>query len=699
MTGPTGYDLAVTLYYNGQWNPVPAAAVHEGPGVTTYRGYSEEGVMRPCEIRLRILDDNLDYDPDNPRSPLFGLIGRRTPIRVAVGGQFDAAAEVASWRPGMTADWAPGPPPRGYRYVDVQASGLLRRIGNWAREVQSPMRRQLQAYNNPVGYWTMEDIRGAGSLSNLTGGGAPAAADGVNLGGATPPGGSASLAAFTASSIAYGVFGYTGTSAWQVAFVIGMSGVTQPAAPAYNRPVAIFTGLGLRWTLQTNADGFGLQVLYADGSVAYTNATTWSAAGISATRWLWFRISASHANGVVQFRYAAHTEGYTYIYQVTGSFNASGLGRLSTWQAACEGMGLGHLIALNNVTDDLMSTDMQTAVAGQLGETALNRFARLCAQEGIPALTVGDPATSQRMGGQGTDALIDLLKEATTTEDGLLYEDRASNALVLRSRRSLYAPSVLTLAYPAEIAPPFLPVTDDLDAANTVVVKHVDGAEATARVTGGPMDPAEVGEERREVTVNTMDPADVTALAQYYLNRFGLGGARYPSIVVDADVNPVKAATAAALAPGDIITVTGYRPAPIRLIVWGIATSTGTHRRQVTLVTGPADVYNVAHYDAATSRYDVAGCTTTAALPAAAPGASTTVGISSPGWQDGWSTTAVPYEVMIGVERVRVTAMSAAAGSGPRTQTATITRGIEGAAPAHPSGDVFRIADPVRWAR
>ena len=66
---------------------------------------------------------------------------------------------------------------------------------------------------------------------------------------------------------------------------------------------------------------------------------------------------------------------------------------------------------------------------------------------------------------------------------------------------------------------------------------------------------------------------------------------------------------------------------------------------------------------------------------------------------DAWSTTAVPYDVMISGQRNRVTAMGAPAlVSGSWDQAATVTRGVDGIVKGLTTGEPIRIATPGRYA-
>jgi hypothetical protein len=62
-----------------------------------------------------------------------------------------------------------------------------------------------------------------------------------------------------------------------------------------------------------------------------------------------------------------------------------------------------------------------------------------------------------------------------------------------------------------------------------------------------------------------------------------------------------------------------------------------------------------------------------------------------------WSTADVPYDVEISGERITVTAMSAVSGSGPYSQTATVTRAVNGISKELPSLSDVRLWDAGRW--
>jgi hypothetical protein len=693
----TLFTLGVQLFYGGAWHGLDPAAVLEAAPVATQRGYAEEGSIRPAEIRLRILDDAQDYDPDNVLSPLYGLIGRRTPILVSIDGQAEAAGEVASWRAGASPDWLPdtGTGVRGYRYVDVIAAGYLRRVSNWTREIRSPMTRQLSRSRQWRAYWPCEDLKSAGNtLANLRPGGEPAATDVVTLQGDQGPAGSAPVVTTGVAGLIRGNVIVTGTStAWQFGLAFDLSDVSLPAAPGLAGLIVCRSSNGWRWTIGVGQANVALTAYNSDGDQVGQIFRTWSESVGGHDQWVWARVLLTFTTGNVNANLGLTYEGATTRWQYAMDVPASNMGQPVTVQAGQDNAHIGHII-VTGATDDLLGADLRQSLNGYVGETAADRVARLCAQEGVPLTVQGVAAQTQAMGPQTPDALLSLLRECADTEDALIFEPRDQIALTMRTRRHLYAPPKLALSYPDHIAQPFAATSDDLSIANIVTVKQADGGQASASAPpGSAMDPDEVGEERKEHGVNVADEAVyLQGLADYWLNRLGVLGARYPSVVIDALVNPVQAKTAAALQPGDLITISGYRSTTIYLMVLAVSTVTSAATRRVSLTTVPGDVFRVGVYNQATSRYDV-----NSTLYAPVDATATSITVDSPRVV-AWSLTAVPYVWIMDGETVRVTTITAPSGNTNR-QTATVDRSVNGVQRSHTAGTPVSLADPVRYGR
>jgi hypothetical protein len=146
---------------------------------------------------------------------------------------------------------------------------------------------------------------------------------------------------------------------------------------------------------------------------------------------------------------------------------------------------------------------------------------------------------------------------------------------------------------------------------------------------------------------------------------------------------------------GDLITVTGYEPDPIPLLVIGIVERIGHVTRTFTFTTRPADLYLCGKYDDAATRYD----SKTSTLNAGVTTTATALVITFTDRDDAWSTAGFfTYDLIISGERVRVTAMGAVTGSGPWTQTATVQRSQNGVVKALPAGAEVHAFNPTRYA-
>lgn len=705
------HHLIVAIYWSGAWHDLAEADVVDG-SASSLRGLTEDGSGRPGEAKLRIVDNAQRFDPDNELSDLYGLIGPRTPIRITTDGVVDFVGEAASWSPGRTADYQPGPPQRGWQWTDVTASGVLRRVGAFPKILDSAARRYFPTSRGIRSYWPFEETSAATQAASGLPFGPPALypVDAIAPGSVDGPGGSLQAAAVASVPPAWGA-PYAPIPSGRWYWVLGgrIPPEVNPAAPAGQLMWRLFTSTGYVVELASvSAAQWRMSTYNASGN-SDVATVSWNANGRWASvpgYWVQWQMavtpgaSTSIDYGVMDYEGGTGVPGSGGGVEINTRVQAWDLGYPVRWEGPTwVGFEFCHHALYDSTMFD--SGPWMQSFHGWVGEGGMARISRLAQENGIACVLQQEPPEetvrygSEGMGPQRPDTLPNLFKEAAATNALILTEDRASAALLVRSLRSTYALPVLQLVYPRDVVAPFIKTTDDVDFANTVVVKNRDGADATAQLVSGPIGTAAIGPEKRDVAVNVQLESELPRMAQYWLNLWSSPGARYPSIVIDAELLPSLAAAAAQLVPGDLITVTGFRPQTIWLQVVAVAPSTSTARRQITITTLPATpIGRVGTYDLATDRYDVVSAVAVAA------GTTGAITVDAADMFNVWSTTAVPYDWSVRGERVTVTAITAPVlMSGRYRQTATCTRSVNGAVRSHPVGTAVGLYDPCYWGR
>lgn len=134
--------IRVSLFYDGIWNDITSyvrGMPSEGYGIDNARGRSNEATnVNPGSCVLTLDNRTGRFSPRNPRSPLFGKIGRNTPIRVEVtdpvtNDPIRFIGEVIEW----PQEWGQ------YEedvYTTIEAAGILRRLLSGAKPLESPLR-------------------------------------------------------------------------------------------------------------------------------------------------------------------------------------------------------------------------------------------------------------------------------------------------------------------------------------------------------------------------------------------------------------------------------------------------------------------------------------------------------------------------------------------------------------------------------
>jgi hypothetical protein len=694
--------VSVELFYDGLWHEIAPDVLAAGQ-IRVTRGQTDDGYPRPAQIALSINNRTDQYRPSNPTSPLYGKAGRNTPVRVSVGGTVRQIAEATSWSPDRSVEFDQATD-RGVRWVDLDANGMLYRIQKWVNPLRSPFYRLNAAYATSVGYFPLEDPRGTTSVFSPVAGARAGALRGATFQSQEHPDGSDPLMDVARGAYIEGYFARVAstTAGWQLSFLVKL-----PSNPVTGTFAEFWD-----WTL---ADGsFGALVfvdttltvfLTTAAGVTVVNQTV-DVSGTDWTKWNMVRVKSSVSAGTVTVEVSWFTEGSTVFATFNGTYAAADTSSLAGWGVTglifTAGATYGHVLGISGVADDLDSSDRVTALAGYRGETAGARFVRLCGEEGVPATLLGSAATTRPMGPQVSATLVQTLQEIASTDDAMIFDDRDFIRLVMRTRAHRYNQTpALTLSFTTagQIVPPFKEVLDDLETHNWVTVSQRGGGSAEAILTTGPTSiqppPAGVGEEKTTVDVNVADEADdLPLLAGWWLNRGTLARPRYPSVSIDLLGSPGLVAAAAAANIGDLITVSGYEPDVIPLIVIGIVEAIGSHTRKMIFTTAPADLFITGVYDGTARRYDSASTVTNASYAA---GVGTVVfKTTNPG--DLWSTVSTPYDCVCAGERFTVTAMAAATGTGPYLQTATVTRGANGINKQLDAGESIRIANPGRYA-
>ena len=346
---------------------------------------------------------------------------------------------------------------------------------------------------------------------------------------------------------------------------------------------------------------------------------------------------------------------------------------------------------------------------GRVGETAGDRFERLCLEEEVSSALVGDPADTPAMGPQRPLSLLTLLDECVEVAQGSPFDPRGAAALGLRTLRATAAQGpAVTLDYAGkQVSATFGPVRDDQGTLNDVTSKRPNGGEYRVEQLTGPRnvnDPGTatdaVGRVAKDAPVNVETDPQLIDQAGWRVHMGTAPGPRYPTVTVDlaADEFLADAAlTQAVLDVGvdDALTITNAQLARIyddvRLIARGYTETLDTaFQHQIVFNTTPASPYDIAIYDAPGVKYD---SDTSATASSFVAGTGTSLSVATTGGTL-WTlrSGAWPFQIAVFGVVLNVTAVSGT--SSPQTLTVDATP-VNGVAKTIPAGKPVRLARPV----
>lgn len=547
-------------------------------------------------------------------------------------------------------------------WVPVQASGILRRLGQGAAPLASPLRRDYtgqSAARVNVAYWPLEDGRDAEQAASALPAVGPLATVGLTFAEDSSLPGSLALPALGAASSLTGAVLAAATGRWQVDWWLLAGSVTGSDNVLMQWTT---TGTAATWRLTLDAGNLRLSAYSASGALLGSSVT--NPASLVGGGWYSMKVSATQSGGNIAWTVLWSSIDGTYAWVQSGSVagtNGNVTGVATQFGAGLAGANIGHLAVRSDVYQMFAGPAL-----GHPGEDAWFRVGRLCQEQGIPYVMGGTVPPDTLVGVQHVDTLLNLLGEAMAADGGTLGEDIELPALSVRSRASRYnQPAALALDYAVEghVAPPLEPLDDDQHIRNSITVQRAGGSSMPVALTSGPLStqapPGGVGLYDEQVTLSLYSDDQLPDIAAWRLYLGTQDVTRYPTVHIDLAAGPALIDQVLALREGDRVTIahppSWLPPALIDLIAEGWTETIGVYDWDIVINGSPGGPWRVAQLDdAVLSRLDTGGSQLAAAATSTATSLSvaTTVGpVWSPNLVDS------PFDLSVAGERVTVLAV------------------------------------------
>lgn len=612
---------------------------------------------------------------------------------------------------GEVSEWPQQWDPTGSdAWVPVRVSGITRRLGQGVSPVASVLRHTIPARADLVAYWPCEDGANARSIASGTQGVRAMVVTDTTASGGTAPA-FASNTAFKASDaipvLNTGRFDaivptYSTAGEQQFRFLINVpSGGTTDLAQICK----LYTsGTAAKWEMIYGVvNGGSIQLnVYDRNDATISTGSFVSFALDGKAKLLHFELTQSGGN--VDWVIAAIEPGARSGTTSTGTVTSRTVGIVNRFvfnkHNDIGGTAIGHVHLENAITSVF---DYGVQLNAYLGETAGNRMQRLAGENGESIDVVGDPDDTHRMGYQGVDTFLNLVKECAETDGGILYEPRDVVAMRYRTRRSLERQNPkVTLSYPGHQMVKLEPTEDDRDTRNKVTVSRRDGGSAVAELTTGSLStqspPDGVGRYDTSVTLSLSNDVEAERQAYWRLHLGTVDEARYPRLRVNlaspditADQRLVRELLD--LDVGDRITIDDpplwVPPEAISLLVQGYTEEIGQFHHVIEFNLAPESPYRVAVYDDGASRYSSDGST----LDGAHNSTTTTLSVATASGPT-WRHTDGDFDIMVAGERMTVTNITGTTSP----QTFTVTRSVNGVVKAQASGATVELFEPYYYA-
>lgn len=690
-------------------NPIPATAYSAGNG-WKLRTQADGNTIRvktwpvssgePTSWTLTGVTDQLTHDnalgiytarfSGNTNSGTANLIGMDDYTAIALEWTGFVVSWPLDWDQTANNSWA-----------SITAAGILRRLRQGTNPIQSPLRRQLSGTPTVTGYWTLEEGEDAKYSLPVVPGTAVATATGVTFAqdDTLPGGGPAPTITGTTGSIVANVAKSQGGTGFSAMFFFKVQSL--PAGKQRVARIRCSRGPVPIYDLSIDATATYVEAIAGDGTVVTSAVNTY---GISfAGKWVAWQLETDNtlSGGNTTITGLYHVVGdVNYFAQVINVAGTTLSNVLSMALEGVQGTAFAHMWMGSN-TLPFVTDSFSLVSNGYSGETAIDRFLRVCGEAGITGAVPGGTAqNSELMGAQKESTTMAVLQSCADTDYGVITERGSGLEFIPRvARWNLTQTMAITLAA-GQIAKIPKPVRDDQKLRNKWTISRTGGGSVIAQ---NDTSVARNGTWEDSATINSKDDSVLgnhAAWRVYYGTSLRL---RWPNVSLNFARSPElieawrqrRYGWRLGITSG-LTQVKGNEP---DLIVEGYQASLDPDIWSVDLNCTDARVWSAAVTDdtGIYGRADQEYCTTTALISSTATAIPITTGsvsgVAMPKWDNtaGLWTGGVDFNV--GGERVTVTSITNGAG---QAQTLNVTaRGVNGYASSHASGSAVSLWYPA----
>lgn len=584
-------------------------------------------------------------------------------------------------------------------FSPVTASGIIQRLTQGVKALRSPIYRNFKQ-RTLTGWWPGEDDSDSSVAGSAIAGSRAAYYVDVSPTSDSELLGSNGVLEFNSSdSYMSGTAKDTGSNTGSSQFLCYFRFPTVPVADVELVSVYMTGGSNVaKFAIVVSTATYKLNFYDANGAVLAASTTLFGS-GAEPNQWMAMAVRMETSGGNISWEQEWYPIGGAVIYSTTGSF-AGTVGRMKSFiiwdRTGRDGMRLAHLY-LSQVVYDVNEYRFLGATNGYADDTAIARMERLCEEEGVTFLYRGESGDTELMGRQTASEFMDLIYECVDVDGGRLFEPRELTGLAYVTRNYMQNRIGVQLDYSTDLSPGLRPADDDLTIRNDVTVTRPGGASARAELSTGRMStlpPSSGGGGRYDVSVPLNSNSDdrLQSLAEYQVQLGTVDDSRYAGILVNlarsalvSDVSTSRLVKRSDI--GDNLALTNMPsflpPDDVDSLIEGvrevIANSDRAREWSFLFNTSPYSPYRINDLTSSSTSVYIAGATNSSTNASVTSGA-LSFAVKTPNGAL-WRTSGIfPVDIMVGGERMTVSAISGA--SSPQTFTIS-ARSVNGIVKAH----------------